>query len=427
MSHKLGMAACQEAASKYGGVCLSSEYTNIQGVYEWQCSKGHTWKTTFATIRQGSWCPTCSKNKKSINDCIDLAASFGGHCLSTEYKTAKSKYTWQCSEGHIWEATYDCVFSKKTWCPYCSNRKRKTVKDCQQLANKRGGVFLSNVYLNAHTKYEWQCAEGHEWKASYNQVEQGRWCPKCYGKISIEDCCKIASLKEGKCLSKKYVNNRTKMLWQCKHGHEWGASLASVKYKNLWCPICQGFNSKRHPPNAKDCHELANANNGKFLSDKYVKSNSKYLWECEKGHQWMATYNAVQQGYWCSKCKASKKQKYIYNVLKKHFKNYEIKFNCKDFDWLRTCVRGKMELDIYIYELKLAIEYDGEQHFMPVRFGGMSEEQAINAFERQKKRDLVKNNLIQNNEKDVKHLIRFNYKEKLTEDYIISKVKSVIS
>ena len=38
-------------------------------------------------------------------------------------------------------------------------------------------------------------------------------------------------------------------------------------------------------------HELAVKHNGKCLSDTYINSQTKYLWECSGKHQWEATAN----------------------------------------------------------------------------------------------------------------------------------------
>lgn len=211
MSKKLGIEACHKAAIENNGFFLSDAYSRIQDTYKWKCSKGHIWKTSFASVRQGSWCPKCAlKSKKTIQNCIDLAKLHDGYFLSDVYINAKTKYTWKCQKGHVWSATYDSISSKKAWCPFCSNRKKKTIKDCQNLAIKNNGYFLGEEYINAHTKYTWRCKEGHIWDATYNQIEQGCWCPECNGIVTIDDCIKVASLQGGKCLSEQYVNNRTK-------------------------------------------------------------------------------------------------------------------------------------------------------------------------------------------------------------------------
>lgn len=49
---------------------------------------------------------------------------------------------------------------------------------------------------------------------------------------------KLAESKGGKCLSEEYVDNHTKLRWQCKEGHIWDALPHSLKQGDTWCPIC---------------------------------------------------------------------------------------------------------------------------------------------------------------------------------------------
>ena len=64
---------------------------------------------------------------------------------------------------------------------------KKTIKQMQELAESRGGKFLSNEYINRHTKHLWECAEGHQWEATPGRIMdtpklKGTWCPACYNK-----------------------------------------------------------------------------------------------------------------------------------------------------------------------------------------------------------------------------------------------------
>ena len=47
------------------------------------------------------------------------------------------------------------------------------------LAETRGGMLLSEKYLNNRTKLRWQCADGHQFLMPYDDVAAGRWCPHC--------------------------------------------------------------------------------------------------------------------------------------------------------------------------------------------------------------------------------------------------------
>lgn len=81
--------------------------------------------------------------------------------------------------------------------------------------------------------------------------------------------------------------------------------------------------------------------------------------------------------------------------------------------------------DFYIKDLNLIIEYDGEHHFQPVRFGGMSEEKAIENFIKTKENDEIKNQYCKDNGID---LLRIPYTEKDNiESIIINKLNSIKS
>lgn len=52
-------------------------------------------------------------------------------------------------------------------------------------ASRLGGKFLTNVWINTQTKYDWACSDGHGWSATYYSVVSGRfksWCPTCADK-----------------------------------------------------------------------------------------------------------------------------------------------------------------------------------------------------------------------------------------------------
>ena len=137
------------------------------------------------------------------------------------------------------------------------------------LADKRGGKCLSDTYVNNRTKLLWECAEGHQWEATPATVTRCSWCPICARfrsgatqRLGIDEMREIAQNRGGKCLSDKYINNKTKLLWQCKEGHRWLAAPSKIKL-GQWCPTCAG----RPILTIKDMKELADKRGGKCLSD----------------------------------------------------------------------------------------------------------------------------------------------------------------
>lgn len=72
--------------------------------------------------------------------------------------------------------------------------------------------------------------------------------------------------------------------------------------------------------------------------------------------------------------------------------------NCKakveyKFEWLISDKGYAMPVDIYFPEYNLIIEYNGQQHYMPIDFGGGSDD-AVTKFKSQIKRDKLKYRLI---------------------------------
>ena len=182
--------------------------------------------------------------KKNLEYYNQFAQAKGGRCLSTEYINSQTKYEWECKEGHKWVAMASNI-QFGSWCPYCAGSDTKNIEYYAKFAREKGGRCLSTKYINNSTKYEWECQEGHRWTAKANDISNGNWCLKCSGseKKNIEYYDKFARAKGGKCLSTEYVNAKTKYEWECKGSHKWEAVACSV-LSGKWCPKCQHLQSK---------------------------------------------------------------------------------------------------------------------------------------------------------------------------------------
>ena len=189
------------------------------------------------------------------------------------------------------------------WCPYCAGR-RQTIDEMKSLAKSKGGKCLSDEFHGVEKKLKWMCEKGHTWEAIPNNVKRGSWCPTCAGRIplSIEEMKIFAQQRGGKCLSKEYKNNRTKLQWQCAKGHVWWAAPYSIK-SGRWCRKCAYENlSERFRGSLKEMQDLAQERGGKCLSDKYINARKKLKWMCNQGHIWESTPDGMKHGKWCPIC-----------------------------------------------------------------------------------------------------------------------------
>lgn len=116
----------------------------------------------------------------------------------------------------------------------------------------------------------------------------------------------------------------------------------------------------------------------------------------------------------CPKCGNSYNENLISNFLKEKNIMFESEKTFKDLK-----LKGKLRFDFYISKLNLIIEFDGKQHFEPVRFRGISEELALEKFHHTKKTDEIKNQYCIDNNINI---IRISYF-----DNIYDKLKEIFN
>jgi hypothetical protein len=201
--------------------------------------------------------------------------------------------------------------------------------------------------------------------------------------LTIKDMQIFASSKDGKCLSKKYINAHIKLNWQCSCKFIWKARWNSIQ-RGSWCPKCakeQAGSTQRLK--IEDIHKLANSRNGICLSKDYKNSHQNLLWQCKEGHQWKASVSSIKNGTWCNQCSVSVNEQICRAVLQNAFGLKFIKAKPK---WLLNSRGNKMELDGYNKILNLAFEYQGIQHFKKQAFFNSRERYSLEQRLRDDKR-----------------------------------------
>lgn len=131
----------QDIAKSKGGECLSDIYLGNKKRLKWRCKDGHEWMATPSNIKKNNqWCRPCwknyeagqhTKNHNGLEEAKKIAIERGGKCLSNEYIGNKEKMSWQCEEGHQWEADLSCVKNSKTWCPQCNKNFKENL--CREI------------------------------------------------------------------------------------------------------------------------------------------------------------------------------------------------------------------------------------------------------------------------------------------------------
>ena len=63
-NRRLTILEMEKIAKERGGHCLSKDYVNANSHLLWECGKGHQWSAIPNSVKRGSWCPVCAKEKR---------------------------------------------------------------------------------------------------------------------------------------------------------------------------------------------------------------------------------------------------------------------------------------------------------------------------------------------------------------------------
>ena len=128
-------------------------------------------------------------------------------------------------------------------------------------------------------------------------------------------------------------------------------------------------------------------------------------------------YDSCEFGDYSKPLNRWKSEELVFKITKKLFHDYQVIYQYRPF-FLQT-ENGNMSYDVYICGLKVAIEYQGKQHFEPVSYFGGKEN-----FAKQQERDKLKAEISRDN--GIK-LIYVNYWESITPSLIKERVEEAIS
>lgn len=124
------------------------------------------------------------------------------------------------------------------------------------------------------------------------------------------------------------------------------------------------------------------------LLEQYVDNSTKIKVKCNDcGTEWYATPNKLLTNRGCPHCRTTQGERVIRMYLDTHNISYQTN---KTFPDLRGVKGGVISYDFYLPTHKLLIEFQGEQHYTPIAFGGIPETEAICRYDRQVAHDKLK-------------------------------------
>lgn len=293
---------------------------------------------------------------------IDLKGQKFGSLKVIDY-VGKRKWLCRCDCGEVVEKAGYQLLHNKTH--NCGKRGKHPLKD---LKGQKFGVINVQKFL-VDDKWECVCDFGKTHIISGHLLRKGQTACSCMKRASNNgnsfgnsnsplltewdyDKNDISPFDLSVC------NSDVKVFWKCKEGHSWTATLHHRVGLGTGCPYCSGRYSipgendlgTLYPELAQEWDYKKNVD--LTPSDVLPQSNISVYWKCKNGHTWKSPIYNRTSGHGCPYCNNSKRKSFpecaIFYYLNKIDSNVVQNTNLFGF-----------ELDVYIPDKKIAIEYDG--------------------------------------------------------------------
>lgn len=366
----------------------------------WKCALGHTWEATPGNRWQGQGCPICAGKSvlAGFNDLQSKSPTVAeewhliknGDLLPTQLTYGSNKRVWwQCKTcGNEWQTSV-ANRVRGTGCPICGKVKQGAIK-VQKHIEENGSfadrfpkllqewdyslneISPQDVSVRSHRRIWWKCEIcNHSWGTTvYHRTVRNSGCPACANKTTTFDNCLATSHPD--ILTKwNYEKNtditpqdvtagssRKKVWWICDKGHEWESTVTAIVNGGI-CPVCcgqkvlPGYNdlATTNPELAAEWHPTKN---GELLPTQFTAGSSRenIWWLCSRGHEYQARIANRSHGSGCPICDKERKSSFPEQTI-----FYYLGLLTKAEN--RYLYEGKTEIDIYLPEYSVGIEYDG--------------------------------------------------------------------
>jgi hypothetical protein len=365
------------ALGSRGYTLVSQEYTGVAQKLEVICPSNHEIQLSFHKFQHGKGCAQCAGVKKHTIDYVRQVLDSRGYTLLSEvYVNNKAPLLVRCDKNHTYETLFAYIRVGQR-CPECYKVRVKPKKEIKhknkevrvhgntkynlenlrEIALGRGYTLLSETYVGYEAGLEFKCPLEHNVKMRCHDFISGHGCSKCGGtqKHTHAEVKEFYTSKGWTLLSTEYVSFKDHLEIECEAGHKFKTSLA-VSKRGFGCPRCSG-NNKATPAEVKAHY----ASEGYSVDEtQYVSALLPIQITCKEGHQYTARYSYFKCGNRCPKCmeKTSHAEQEVLAYAQSFYPS-ALKVHLKDIHPDSPPEINLLELDIYIPELKLGIEYCG--------------------------------------------------------------------
>ena len=275
----------------------------------WKCEFGHMWMAQINNrTSKGHRCPYCSGRKIQFgfNDLTTTHPEISRTMVGKDPKKysfgSKTKVTWKCEEGHLWEQSISRRV--KSDCPKCVNRYHSLEVGLNDLATLFPKIAIEafgwdpkTVTAGSGLKRKWKCGNDHVWDAvvAKRTSKDPHGCPFCSNQkvlIGFNDLGTthplIAKTAYGWDPKLIVSGSDKKRDFICSLGHIY-SNVIHREIRGEGCLVCRNRRLIVGVNDLKTTHpEIAAQADGWDPKTVFAGTHLKFRWKCKFGHTWNA-------------------------------------------------------------------------------------------------------------------------------------------
>lgn len=422
----------EEVAKVNPDIEILSEYKNWNTKVKCRCKIcGNEWDGTVSCLLYGNGCKICghvkrwdSRGRKTTQDIIKEVSEVSPDIeVLGKYKGSHEKILCRCKRHNTeWKIQIHTLLKGATNCEECQLEKAREKFGLnkenvyKKLYEVNPNLEVIDDYVNVKEKMNLHC-KLHDYyfdiAPSSFLYKNSLCCPMCMyendrcTKLFSEDLYKyyVEDVHGYIYKDREVIDGHNVISFLCKHHINKGiqkVNFHNIKSSKCCCRYCNGYFRTTEEFEEIVKRKLPNIS----IIGKYTLAGNRIECKCDIcGHTWKPLAYNLMTGFGCPSCNASNSENKVGEILNKFQLKYERQKRFEDCKDINT-----LPFDFYLSDYNVAIEYDGEQHYMTVNWSGeMTDEQLNNAFKLVQKHDKIKTEYCKNNNIQ---LVRIPYWEK---------------
>lgn len=407
---KYNLEIIKEKFYDFGYILDADKYTSSSVKMPCHDKDGFRYMLNYDSVRTNRHPYRFHKSNKFAIENIQMILdreTDGVKILEENINNSRTKMKFLCSCGkEFYMPLTQFVTDGKRYCNSCAKSKRYDgVFDynaaIKKKCNDSNYTLLSDNVTRSGQQFDYICNKHSEYGIQHStydrMINMNQGCYYC-GIIKrgishrIDKKTIINELNEKGfdyvdhhyCRMNENASSKVRIGYICRKHRDKGVQYidwSNLKNNKVGCYYCAGY-GRTHESLQREFDDL-----GKKITIIDFKQYSDIYVKCDIcGNEWNTSGINILSGHGCPRCTKSNYEKTIEAILELNNIEYvgQYKFDdCRD--------KIPLPFDFYLPTYNTLIEVDGQHHYYPVNFNGMSDDEAFESFQTTIAHDKIKN------------------------------------